>query len=295
VDEVVNLVALWKQEPTLYSDIPIPTTTEIELLDLAERDEARLRLVEIEDKLTRAWAPKPRQRLEEQRVRAEERLKRPVLVANVRPTILEAGKLLKLEQTLNKSVLPQLFDRNLNPVKRRQLELKAEEIHQRFLQHEMGKAIEREMWRRQREYIRRLTDAPGDVGMLIEEVDPDKRLAFVKSKGVLFSIAKYGKEGLDNPDLDTLMVLEPFASRNILQQYLGRPSRRRVGKMTSVVVILEDNIGPLIGMCVKLRRHLREWPADEGGPFTFELVGHPPGQRRQGCKKVTEAFRPGLW
>lgn len=294
VDEVVNLLALWNGAPFLYSDIAIPTTADIEKIDTAEREEARLRLLDIADKLTRVRSTNRRQELEEQQARTEERLKRPMLTASIHPTLLEQKKIVKLIDVLTKSAIPQLRDKTLNPVKRRSLEGKVAEIQLKLLQHEMAKAIEREMWRRQRDYIHELVDVQSDAGMLIEEVEPEIRLASVRNKQVLFSIAKYGKEGLDNPDIDTVLVCEPFSSRNILQQLLGRPSRRRAGKKTPVVVFLEDNIGPLIGMCVQLRSHLKEWPVDEGGPFQYAMIGHPQGQRRRGWKSV-EAIRTGSW
>jgi hypothetical protein len=40
-------------------------------------------------------------------------------------------------------------------------------------------------------------------------------------------------------------------------------------------LFVEDKIGLMIGMCNKLREHLRNWPLDQGGPYEYDLIGHP--------------------
>ena len=109
---------------------------------------------------------------------------------------------------------------------------------------------------------------------MIHRVHPDKRTKMLREKQVTFAISKYGREGLDESSLDTVIINEPISDRNALQQVMGRVLRSKKGKKEAVVVFLEDNIGPLIGMCQKLRRHLSSWPEDEGGPFDYENIGH---------------------
>jgi superfamily II DNA or RNA helicase len=103
----------------------------------------------------------------------------------------------------------------------------------------------------------------------------------LREKQVTFAIAKYGREGLNERSLDTIIVNEPLSSRNSLQQLMGRVLRDMEGKKEPVVVFLEDDIGPFIGMCKKLRQHLTEWPHDEGGPLEYENLGHTNFSRRR--------------
>lgn len=142
-------------------------------------------------------------------------------------------------------------------------------------QHEVHKKIELEYGRRQRQYIKDLLTRITTGGLMIHEVKPAVRKQFIDQLPVVFAIAKYGKEGLDSPALDTVLVSMPFSSRGGLQQLMGRPSRVFANKKKPLVVFFEDNIGPMIGMCKKLRTHLNAWPTDEGGPLSFEMVGHP--------------------
>lgn len=285
IDEVVNLLAAWNGHPQRYTDIPLPTSDEVALIDAQERLKAeeqlretkrRLQLLDPTDDATKY------ETLEKRRLRLEERLRNPILHPSVAPLELGPKEEKKLQKMLVQFVM-RLADPTLNVLKQQKLLEKRQEIEYRLLRHAMALAVETELARRQRAYIHALINQPSSAGLLIEEVDAKTRLRFVKEKKVVFSIAKYGREGLDNPDIDTVFVSEPFSSRNILQQLMGRPSRRRPNKKTPVFVVLEDDIGPCIGMCTKLRGHLREWPEDEGGPFKYELVGHPKeGRRRHG-------------
>jgi superfamily II DNA or RNA helicase len=157
--------------------------------------------------------------------------------------------------------------------------LQAEQVKLALIQqalegHRVYKKCE-SLWNKIRaEYLKQLLADGGTAGLMIHKVDPDTRTRLLREKQVTFAIAKYGREGLDEPNLDTIIVNEPLSSKNSLQQLLGRILRRRGGKKEPVAVFLEDNIGPFIGMCQKLRRHLTEWPHDEGGPFEYENIGH---------------------
>jgi superfamily II DNA or RNA helicase len=138
----------------------------------------------------------------------------------------------------------------------------------------------------QKAYIKQLVAAPSDAGLMIYQVDREIRSTLIKTKNVVFAVSKYGREGLDSPELDTIIACEPMSSRNSLQQFMGRVQRKKEGKNRSVVVFLEDDIGPMIGMCTTLRRHLREWPADESGPYDYENIGHPTSFRKKGSAWV---------
>ena len=146
-------------------------------------------------------------------------------------------------------------------------QLKANEVHEK---------CELEFGRRQREFLKEaLKNNSGNAGIMIGDVKLEQRMKMLREKQIVFAIMKYGREGLDEQSLDTVFVCEPMSQKNGLQQLMGRVLRKKAGKKTPVVVFFEDNIGPMIGMCSNLRRHLRTWPHEEGGPFHYEHVNHP--------------------
>lgn len=142
-------------------------------------------------------------------------------------------------------------------------------------QHLVGKKIAALLKRRQKKFLQELIEEPSTAGVMTYGVPPRVRQKFLDDRIVVFAITKYGKEGLDCPDLDCVAASTPFSSKNSLQQLMGRPTRPKPGKRTPIVLIWEDNVGQRIGMCQKLRSHLLSWPHEEGGPFTYTLVGHP--------------------
>lgn len=142
-------------------------------------------------------------------------------------------------------------------------------------QNDIYKKISAEFEKRQRKYIEALLPTLNTCGIMTYRIPAKLRHEYVSTKPVVFAIMKYGKEGLDSPALDTVLVSAPFSSRNSLQQLMGRPCRAHDGKKSPIVVFYEDNISILIGMCQKLKKHLRGWPHDEGGPFSYELVNYP--------------------
>jgi hypothetical protein len=102
---------------------------------------------------------------------------------------------------------------------------------------------------------------------------------------------KYGKEGLDAPHLDTILVSTPFSQKGGLQQLMGRITGRPMpGKKKCIVAFYRDNIGAMHGMCDKLEGHLRQWPIDEGGPLDFEHVNNPKRIRWQKASSLKDAF-----
>lgn len=155
------------------------------------------------------------------------------------------------------------------------LRTKKSEFELQLQQDDVHKLISSELNVRQKKYRKWLTSNLTDAGLMIHKVSPEDRMEYTKTKRVVFAVIKYGKEGLDDEYLDTVLVSTPFSSRNGLQQLMGRPTRQKPGKKSPLVVFYEDNIGPLIGMCKKLRSHLSSWPLEENGPFDFELHGHP--------------------
>jgi superfamily II DNA or RNA helicase len=175
----------------------------------------------------------------------------------------------------------QLKDPNLLLAKRQNLEKKIHTLNFQLEQHRVWKKCEAMQNKRQKDYLQDLLSLPSNAGLMIYKVKPEERTRMLREKQVTFAVSKYGREGLDEPSLDTVIVCEPLSSRNALQQLMGRIQRRKAGKKEPVVVFLEDDIGPMIGMCVKLRTHLKTWPVDEGGPYEYEMLGHPNTMNRR--------------
>jgi hypothetical protein len=151
--------------------------------------------------------------------------------------------------------------------------------------------LENENDKRRRAFIQKLTAEPSTAGFMTREVPAKKRREFVLSRDVTFAIMKYGKEGLDAPHLDTILVSTPFSNRGGLQQLMGRITGRPLpGKKKCMVVFYRDNIGVMHGMCDKLEKHLRQWPVDEGGPFDYEHINNPARMRWQTTSSSKDAF-----
>ena len=149
-------------------------------------------------------------------------------------------------------------------------------------QHAVHKKIEAELDKRQKAYMNKLYPSLKNCGMMVFKVPAKERKRLFDSMPITFAITKYGKEGLNSEELDTILVSSVFSSRNGLQQLNGRNTRDFIGKMSPVTVFYEDDIGHVIGMCRKLKKHLREWDHSEGGPYDFEQIGHPNTVHRSG-------------
>lgn len=153
--------------------------------------------------------------------------------------------------------------------------------------HRVYKKCEKLWNKKRREFLKTLLEQPSDAGLMIFKVKASERAKMLRERRVTFAVAKYGREGLNERSLDTVMVNEPLSSRNALQQLLGRILRMKAGKQGPMAVFFEDDIGPFIGMCKKLRKHLNEWPRDEGGPFDFEIMGRTTGRPSPSWKNET--------
>lgn len=147
-------------------------------------------------------------------------------------------------------------------------------LNKRLQEHDCARAIEKAEDRRLAEHLKYLKELGSTSGLLVSKVKAAERFRMLRECEVVFAIAKYGKEGLDEKRLDTVLVLEPMSSAGILTQVLGRILRITATlKQPALAIFLEDNISAHIAMCMKLRRHLNSWPVDEGGPLKFFDVG----------------------
>jgi len=141
-----------------------------------------------------------------------------------------------------------------------------------LLAHEASVELDKLYESRRKKHIRDTFLQPSTAGILMQAVKPSLRDEMLRKKRITFAITKYGKEGLDDPALDTVMLCSPMSSQAMLQQVMGRVQRPREGKKSELFVILEDKIGPLQAMCYQMRRHLRQWPLEDGGPYTFKVI-----------------------
>jgi superfamily II DNA or RNA helicase len=192
---------------------------------------------------------------------------------NIHPAPLESREL--TEKYLAETTEAIVKGRYLNASHLQALQMKKAEYEIQLEQDDVHRLVSSELNKRQRAYRQWLTANLTTAGLMIHKVDAEDRMEYIRTKQVVFGITKYGKEGLDDEYLDTVLLSTPFSNRNALQQVMGRPTRQKAGKKSPLLVIYEDDIGPLIGMCKKLRKHLMTWDIGEGGPFDFELHDHP--------------------
>lgn len=193
----------------------------------------------------------------------------------------------RMEVELKRAKLA-LFDKNLNATKKEHIKKKLiPHIEARIRQHELAKEISRVHEKRQRAYVKTLIQIPSTAGLMIARVPTETRMHMLKTKRTIFTIYRYGLEGLDDAELDTIIAAEPMTAKNAIQQFVGRILRKGAREKYPLVQFLEDNIGPYIGMCKAVRRVLRAWPIDEGGPYKYELVGHPYMKEREPWKTQT--------
>lgn len=130
------------------------------------------------------------------------------------------------------------------------------------------------------EQLRSLNEMFEDSGLCTGRERPDARLETLRTKQLSFGTLQLVKEALDESTLDTLFFLTSFGSSaveeggfNTLQQGMGRVQRFREGKKTPVVVILDYiYIQKLHRMCSTLKRQLRNWPTDQGGPLDYTVL-----------------------
>lgn len=200
--------------------------------------------------------------------------------ADVKETVpgiyLEEEKIRSLQRSLG-GISEQLKDSTLNPVKRGNLEKTRKEILYRLKAHAVWRKLDLELKKRQRAYIKDLLKRThqGNAGLLIQHVKPGVRIKMLESKSIVFAIMKFGREGLDCAALDTLFACEPLSDPGGLEQLLGRIQRLCAGKQQPKAIFVEDAIGLMVGMCNKMRSHLRSWPVEQGGPYDWTRPGHP--------------------
>lgn len=194
------------------------------------------------------------------------------------PLPLDRKQAERLEKALDKKQKAITREREQNGLTPRLQNMEGElaSMLQDWSRYLVYKKCESQHEKNRRNFIRALASEQSTAGFMTQEVPVKVRHSFVRTRQVLFAIMKYGKEGLDAPKLDTILVSSPFSNRGGLQQLMGRITGRPLpGKKRCMVVFYRDNIGVMHGMCDKLEKHLRQWPLDEGGPFDYEHINNP--------------------
>jgi superfamily II DNA or RNA helicase len=282
--EIANMAAMWSSghiglQPTvpLYTDIPTPTPMDVGefLMPVALDDAEYNKVVGLVVKLRAKAAKAPNMN--------------PTFVnlynawnteLNKRPA--DVNKIEELGGQLHEYTLTSLMQNLAVPEPQAEVVRHLFAKEQELLQHEIHRKIEAELDKRQKLYIKDLNSKLVNCGIMLHKVSPKERKRYIDTMPIVFAIMKYGKEGLDSEELDTILISSVFSSRNGLQQVMGRPTRDHKGKKSPVIVLYEDNVGHIIGMCKKLKKHLREWSHEEGGPYEYEYIGHPTTTARTG-------------
>lgn len=298
VAEVVNLMAMYELGVTkgdLYTDIPIPTPQElgetVQPVELPPKELKKLQtkkdkiIAQGEKLLKKCGDATIQQAIADFATRLAE-AKKKLGSAKAKAKVKEYDK----EVAAVKEAKEQLFIDFCSCFQNASMyphpdiavvEAELVQVNQTFKQHEVHRKIMNEVARRQREYIKSLVEAAQQSGLLTYDVPAKTRQEMLASRQVTFAVTKYGKEGMDCPELDTVILSSLFSDRNGLQQLMGRPTRPMPGKKTPTLVAVVDNVGQCIGMSQKLITHLREWPREEGGPYNPILIGYPRAWNQQ--------------
>lgn len=128
--------------------------------------------------------------------------------------------------------------------------------------------------------LRILNDMFEDSGLCTGSERPAARIQTLREKQITFGTLQLVKEALDEATLDTLFFLTPFGSTHIedggantLQQGMGRIQRYLDNKKTPVVTIIDHvYIQKFHRMCSHLKRLIRNWPRDQGGPLDYKIL-----------------------
>lgn len=117
-----------------------------------------------------------------------------------------------------------------------------------------------------------------DSGICTGDQEVLERWSALRDKQLIFGTHQLVMEAIDEDSLDTLFWMTPFGSqhpdggKNALQQGMGRIQgyRFREGMKHPLVVIFDDiYVKHFHRMCNQLRKQMRRWPVEEGGPYEY--------------------------
>lgn len=131
-----------------------------------------------------------------------------------------------------------------------------------------------------RPMLERLSQEFPDAGVIHGQVKMKHRQDLILDKNPVIAISKLGRQALDKPVLDTLMVCEPYSDAGVLQQLIGRIQRPEPNKKQPVAVFYDDvNIEPMHKICRKIRKLFNAWPEDQGGRLRWQNTGDQKAQK----------------
>lgn len=111
-----------------------------------------------------------------------------------------------------------------------------------------------------KEQLRRLHKIFKGSGLCIFEVDIEDRKKMLKNCDIIFAIRRLSKRGLNQIDLDTLVILYPMSDPSGIRQACGRIVRECSTKKNPEVYVIKDiRIPPLVDTCNKLEKVVTEW------------------------------------
>lgn len=116
--------------------------------------------------------------------------------------------------------------------------------------------------------LRELCVADSDTGIMAGEIER-WRLREQGSRSMVFSILKYGREGFNQPALDTVVLDGPVADEGLLQQVMGRPTRLYPGKPLPEMLVIVDDWPLHRKMAKNMVTMMGKYPAEKGGPLTL--------------------------
>jgi superfamily II DNA or RNA helicase len=104
-----------------------------------------------------------------------------------------------------------------------------------------------------KQQLKDLHDEYENSGLCIAEVDVDERMEMLRNCKVIFAISRLSKRGLDQADLDSMIILTPMSDEGRIRQAVGRITRKCETKKSPEIYIIEDiNIGPMKALCIKM-------------------------------------------
>lgn len=249
IEELTNLLTLWSGFDSFYADIPVPTMEELD----PPEPEGTVPLLLGGDRetvvrnLTRFLSFLP----------DEEEQKLPLKTVK---QMEKAFKLIQKRLERTPSLIPE----------RQKWELG--KTGARLVQDRAARRLNLLLEERRANYLTELLSVHSIAGIMIYDVPRAVRLSMIRDKQITFAIGKYGREGLDSQDLDTVIILEPGSQKGWMQQVMGRALRMKPEKKEPLIEIFEDDINLMRVICHQLRKHLRKWPLDEGGPYEFSII-----------------------
>ena len=110
-----------------------------------------------------------------------------------------------------------------------------------------------------RKHVEDLAVAVPGSGLITGGVPFSDRRWILRQNQIIFATNSVAEEGLDAPQLDTVMFLTPFKNWNTFQQGVGRTLRVTSDKKKPVAIVFWDwKIGPANAMCRSLMRAIRK-------------------------------------